>query len=340
MATWQHRDHRPGAMSVTLTPTPTTAATCAPPPAPAPRRTARSAFRSPASHQVAVAFAGTPTVVGDSVYISVINAPIPPTVTIVSPLNTDVFGTTAQIPVQVQINYANNNNNSVLYFASGAFNQSNTIAGLGQTVSSGAALFNLNPSGFNNAQPTVESLIIVATDGTTGASTTKTVSFTIDIFKNISPQLGRPTAVKVTQSTFVAATALLAPMGLSILPATNTLYIADSGTSTVFASSLAGPFPVAAGNLTAVKNNLNGVSDAQLQPDAGSRSACHLPGHLCRQRRQRQLRQGRCCWCRDQPADRDAADRHSQRRLSSQQHARRDDHRAAPVCHPAGRWPR
>ena len=258
-----------GAMSVTLTPTPTTAATCAPTACASATQNGTLSVPVAGVYQVAVAFAGTPTVVGDSVYISVINAPIPPTVTIVSPLNTDVFGTLAQIPVQVQINYANNNNNSVLYFANGAFNQSNTIAGLGQTVSSGAALFNLNPGGFNNAQPTVESLIIVATDGTTGASTTKTVSFTIDIFKNISPQLGRPTAVKVTQSTFVAATALLAPMGLSILPATNTLYIADSGTSTVFASSLAGPFPVAAGNLTAVKNNLNGVSDAQLQPDAG-----------------------------------------------------------------------
>lgn len=259
-----------GAMSVTLSPTPTTAATCSPSACASAAMSGTLSVPVAGVYQVAVAFAGTPTVVGDSVYISVINAPIPPTVTILSPVNTDVFGTGVAIPVQVQISYANGNNNTVTFVASGAFAQAGNILGLGASACAGGGpcvLFNLSPTASSPA-PTIESLLVIATDGTTGAATTKSVSFTIDPFRNVTSPARN--VVKVAQSSFMAGSPLSAPMGLTVLPATNTLYIADSVSNSVFSASLAGPFPIATGNIALVNSGFNGPSDVQLRPAAAA----------------------------------------------------------------------
>lgn len=258
-------------VSLSLSPNPTPAPTCAPTACTAASLTGTISAASAGLYQLAVNFTGTPTVVGDSQYISVINAPIPPTITIVSPASTDVFGYSASIPVSVQITYANSNNNSYTYVASGPINQTNTASGLGQQVCASlpCTAFTLNTGGPPGTfAPRPQTLIIVATDGTTGAAATKSVTFTMDPFKDINTPVISRNVIKAGQGTFAAGSPLSFPMGITVLPATNTLYIADQTTSSVFTLNLAAPFPQT--TFTLVSSAFNNPSDVQLRPLTGA----------------------------------------------------------------------
>lgn len=270
-----------GRMSLTFSPVQATAPTCLPGTCAAPvpvvtNGTGAGTISFPAAGiiQVMASFSGTPAVVPASQFVSVINAPIPPTLNILQPLSTDVDPTSAGIPIQLQVGFNNATNNTITIISSGGINQTNIFPNVGQNICNplpGAlpiplatcpATLTLNPNNVLNAVN--QTVTVIATDGTTGATMTKSVTFQINPIKNIVTPGGR------TPSAIAQGGLFGVPMGLNTYGVSNSLYVADSGSSTIWQFSLASTFPITPANNNVLSSGLSNPSDVQLRPNSGA----------------------------------------------------------------------
>jgi hypothetical protein len=221
-------------------------------------------------YEITAQFSGTPAVLSASQFVSVINAPIPPTLTITSPTASLVSGTLNSIPIQLQIHFNSPGGGTVEGFATGAVNASFPPQAVGQTVCGSGppcpTQFSFNPAGFNQAQPASETITVIATDGTTGASITESVTFTVDLAQNIQAP-GHTVTIVARAGASGAAPMISSPEGLTTFgaAATGTLYVANFTPGNVLSIPLGGPFPVVASNVSTFAT-AGAVTDAQLQP--------------------------------------------------------------------------
>ncbi len=248
-------------LSLTVTPAPTTAAACGPNPCATAAASGTISFTDPGSFEVSATFAGTPSVIADSLFVSVINAPVPPTLTIFDPKATDVFARGDTISIRFQSHTASTGGGTASFIASGQFTDSGTLP-IGRDVCPGGAsgcapVFTFNvPGGVTYG---IETVLVVVTDGTSGASLTKSVSFVVDPARRIIANGGRLVTVVARDGRFNA------PMGLTTFGASD-VYVANNGNNEVLRLNVAGTLPVLpnAGNIFA--SGLTNASDVQLRP--------------------------------------------------------------------------
>ena len=258
-------------LSLTVTPTPTTAAACSPNPCATAAASGTISFTDPGSFEVSASFAGAPAVIGDSLFVSVINAPVPPTLTIFDPKATDVFAPGDTISVRFQSHTANTSGGTAAFIASGQFTDSGTLA-IGPDVcpagaSSCAPTFTINvPGGVTYG---IETVLVVITDGASGASLTKSVSFVVDPARRIIANGGRVVTVVARAGRFNT------PMGLTTF-GTDSVYVANNGNNEVLKLNVAGVLPVLPNTGDIFASGVTNASDVQLRP-SGAALAVYPP---------------------------------------------------------------
>ena len=254
-----------GRLSLQFSAPPSVVPTCAPNACATPAPSGTIRFAEAGSVQVTASFSGTPAIVSDSLYVSSINVPVPPTLTILDPKPTDVFAPGATIDVRVQTHTASPAGGSVYFIATGQFGRSGSAI-VGQDVcpivaSCPPTLSFTVPGGFPYG---TESLLVVVTDATSGAAISKSVTFTVDPVAAIVASGGRAVSVVGRGGN------LNAPMGLatSSIGGTNEIFVANNQKGSILRLNLAGGLPVIpnAGNVFA-SGLPSAPSDVRLRPN-------------------------------------------------------------------------
>lgn len=252
-------------LSLSFTPPPTNAPACSPTACDTAAAIGTINFSDAGSFQVSATFSGTPTVISDSLFVSVINAPVPPTLTIFDPKATDIFAPGDTVSIRIQSHTASTGGGTASFIASGQFTDSGTVT-VGRDVCAAGSLncapiFTFNvPGGVTYG---TESVLVVVTDGTTGASLTKSVTFTVDPARRIVANGGRIVTVVARGGR------LNTPMGLTTY-GTSDLYIANNGNNEVLKVNLAGPLPVLPNVSNIFTSGVANASDVQLRPNAAA----------------------------------------------------------------------
>ena len=247
-------------LALTFTPAPASTPACSPSACDAAASSGTINFLEAGSFQISATFSGTPTVISDSLFVSVINAPVPPTLSIFDPQATDVFAPGDTVELRFQSHTASTSGGTAAFITSGQFTRSG-VAQIGQDVC---------PAGADTCAPTLtfdipngtifgtQSVLIVITDGTSGASITKSVTFTIDPARLIVANGGRTVTVVARAGRFNT------PMGLTLFG--TDLYVANNGNGEVLKIDLTATLPVLPNNANRFSTGIQGIADVELQP--------------------------------------------------------------------------
>ena len=236
---------------------------CSPNPCTSAARSGTINFPQAGSFQVTTSFTGV-SVISDSLFVSVINAPVPPTLTIFNPTPTDVFAPGDTVLIRIQTHTASAGGGTVAFIASGLFGDSG-VATIGQDVCPGgivgcAPVFSITIPGGTGFG--LESLLVMVSDGSSGAAITKSVTFTIDPARQIRANGGRIVTV------IARGGRLNAPMGLTTFG--TDLYVANNGNNELLKIDLAATPPVIPGVGNIFSAGTTSAADVQLRPAAGA----------------------------------------------------------------------
>jgi hypothetical protein len=171
-----------------------------------------------------------------------------------------VFAPRDTVSIRLQTHTSSSAGGTVAFIASGLYGDSGTTT-IGQDVC---------PAGITNCAPIltttipggvgfgIESILIVVSDGTSGAAITKSVSFTVDPARRILANGGRIVTVVARGGR------LNTPMGLSTFG--TDLYVANNGNNELLKIDLTAAPPVFPGASTIFSSGVASASDAQLRP--------------------------------------------------------------------------